>query len=240
MHMPQIHAYKFLNVYSQYSNQELVEKLKENIWQQRNKEQEYLRAAEMTKNVLNSNRATLIDLILKLEESDENVAVTPGMERDLSETADTLSGRTSNHDLIQVHETAVNVMHTLSISYFCVSKILSKKLKRSLIATRQLTPDTADKDDGIASNVDTLNIPLIDVSFAKKSLEVSCELCIPFYCNYRLAVRRVHRHLRRVVPVWKYNLVRMIVNDPHHTHLVTRICLPVAPPEPRPLPHRVN
>lgn len=85
------------------SNQELVEKLKNDIWQQRNKEQEYLRAAEMTKNVLNSNRATLIDLILKLEESDENVTAAPAMGRDLSDTAEVLSGKTSNQALLQVN-----------------------------------------------------------------------------------------------------------------------------------------
>lgn len=67
-------------------------------------EREYLQAAELTKNVLNSNRATLSDLILKLEEIDENSETfdATGGDRDFIDTADVLNGKISNESLLQV------------------------------------------------------------------------------------------------------------------------------------------
>lgn len=147
-----------------FRNQELVEKLKNDIWQQRNKEQDYFRAAELTKNVLNSNRATLIDMILKLEESDENGTTTMTNERDMSNTAEVLSGKTSNQALLQVELFVISIQIKIT-NKGGILQILSKKLRKSLIATRQISADS-DKDESKAFEVDTLNIPMIDVTNA--------------------------------------------------------------------------
>lgn len=68
-------------------------------------EREYLQAAELTKNVLNSNRATLSDLILKLEEIDENSETFDATGGDFIDTADVVNGKISNESLLQVRMT---------------------------------------------------------------------------------------------------------------------------------------
>lgn len=122
-----------------FRNQELVEKLKNEILEQRNKEQNYLRAAEMTKNVLNSNRATIIDLILKLDESDENARTTPELERSTSDSIEILSGKTSNQSLIRVMHYRDNITNQGYIFTFYVfhlsTDIKSKTEKESYCRT---------------------------------------------------------------------------------------------------------
>lgn len=54
-----------------YSNQEHLEKLKDDINEQRRREHEHHQAADHSKLVLNSIKSTIIDLILKLQEIDE-------------------------------------------------------------------------------------------------------------------------------------------------------------------------
>lgn len=56
-----------------YSNQEHLEKLKDDINEQCRKEHEHLQAADHSKLVLNSIKSTIIDLILKLQEIDETI-----------------------------------------------------------------------------------------------------------------------------------------------------------------------
>lgn len=55
------------------SNQEHLEKLKNDINDHRRKEYEHLQAADHSKLVLNSIKSTIIDLILKLQEIDETI-----------------------------------------------------------------------------------------------------------------------------------------------------------------------
>lgn len=76
-----------------------MEKLRDEISQQRTKEHDYLRAAELTKNVLNSNRTTLIDLILKLEEIDESNGI---VDNNKIDTAILIAGKLSNEALLRV------------------------------------------------------------------------------------------------------------------------------------------
>lgn len=73
--------------------------MRDEISQQRTKEHDYLRAAELTKNVLNSNRTTLIDLILKLEEIDESNGI---VDNDKIDTAILIAGKLSNEALLLV------------------------------------------------------------------------------------------------------------------------------------------
>lgn len=56
-----------------YSNQEYLERLKNDLIDQRKKENGFLQAADHSKIVLNSIKSTIVDLILKLQEIDETI-----------------------------------------------------------------------------------------------------------------------------------------------------------------------
>lgn len=128
-----------------FRNQELLEKLKNGIAEQVKREQDNARAADHSKNVLDSIRSTIIDLILKLQEIDESLDPENTF-RHLEKLTDQMLESTTNERLLQS---------------------LEDKLRRGLMATGQLVMREDDSgretDDYEAiESVETANSRAID------------------------------------------------------------------------------